>query len=294
MTSARLPLLTARANLDRLARSALVALVALVALTGAACGGKVDGAPATAGDAPIGAETGSPAITCGVTLDTATISADLATGEVSDCANPTVKQGAAPAPTTATGQLSDVQADSFAIETCPPNADCATTGTIRYHVRAAGLDLRTALPRGSYVQVSWEIMTNTWACQTGLTVRSVTSWGGVANPVPPGGSATPLLLLDVADGGGVRDDAFALETVPLGCNTTGAHGCGGALPDEYAYRFVPAAGSPSVTVGMGETKSLSLSSDPKLAWSARDLRSFQGEACDAYWDWAYWVAFRAP
>ena len=50
-------------------------------------------------------ETGSPAITCGVTLDTATISADLATGEVSDCANPTVKQGAAPAPTTATGSV---------------------------------------------------------------------------------------------------------------------------------------------------------------------------------------------
>jgi hypothetical protein len=261
------------------------------------CGGRVDDATTSApvgaatpvgSGAPVGAATPA-SIGCGVTNDRASFTFELASGQTLSCGNP----ASTGEPATVTGAITDVSLDAFSLDTCPPTADCATSAKATFHVRAPGLDLRTALTTGTYVEVTYQLY-RSWDCVGSLHVASVASWGGVPNPVPPRGVTTSLPLLDVTDGTAPLRPEYALGYLALGCSTSGDTGCGAPRrPDTYAFQFTPTEGGAATTVGMGQTLALALSRDPTLAWSVRDLRSYQGTACDAYWDWAYWVAFQA-
>ena len=243
----------------------------------AGCGARMDAAPTDAG-----ADAGQ----CTVTNDGAELSMTMPGGAQWSCSAPT--QTASPVDVSAT--IVSTRADGFVVDTCPPNADCAgTLATVT--VKAPGLDLARALPAGTFVRIRL-VITQFFSCQRALHVTTLGSWGGEKNPF----GAADVVLLDVIDGGAPADDApFTLGRVPLGCVPAGTTGCGSPSPDDYAFTFTPnTPGAATLLVHMGETKPLPLGAEVPGTWAVRDLRSFQGEECDAYWDWSYWLAYQSP
>lgn len=247
--------------------------VSLFALLGA-CGARIEG------DANV-----TPS--CTRTFDGASISVTMPGGRRYAC--DTVAQGDAPLDVNAT--IVSVGTESFQVDTCPPNADCA--GTIAtVSVAAKGLDLPHALPIGTQVRIRASV-SRFFACQRELHVTTLASWGGLANPFGAG----DVVLLDVIDGGAPASDApFELGIMALGCVSKDVQGCGGArVPDDYAFSFAPkAAGATPVAVRMGETKPLPLGGTALGTWAVRNLRSYESGACDDSWNWSYWLAYQSP
>jgi hypothetical protein len=240
----------------------------------AACGGRVvDGAASTT-------------TSCTRTSDGAELAVTMPGGARYACDS--IPETDAPLDVNAT--IVSTAAESFTVDTCPPNADCA--GTIAtVSVKAVGLDLPRALPIGTQVRIRFSV-SRFFACQRELHVTTLESWGGLKNPFGAG----DVVLLDVIDGGAPAADApFALDIQALGCVAKEVTGCGGRAPDDYTFWFTPkTAGAAPVSVHMGETKALPLGGTPLGTWAVRNLRSFQSEACDDYWNWSYWLAYQSP
>jgi hypothetical protein len=178
--------------------------------------------------------------------------------------------------------------DGFDIDTCGPNADCAAS-IAHFVVRAPGLSF--LLPEGAFVRVTYSI-TRFRACQQSIEVSTIPSWGGVQNPYQP----SNVLLLAVSDGGGTFDSSpYKIDRVALGCRPT-TQGCGSVKPDEYALVLTPTAvPERALRVGMGETRRMDLGvADLPFSWVVRNLRSFQSEYCDDYWNFAWFVQFDRP
>jgi hypothetical protein len=181
------------------------------------------------------------------------------------------------------GSVIRYDAEGFEIDTCAPNADCAVSST-RFQVRANGLSFW--LPQPAYVRVTYQI-TRFFSCQQALEVSTIPTWGGVRNPYP----ANNELLLAVVDGGGTFDTSpYKIDRVQLGCRPT-TRGCGGPPPDEYALLFLPAAyPEGALRVGMGESRRINLAGPMGTdRWVAQNLRSFQTEYCDDYWNFAWFI-----
>jgi hypothetical protein len=168
------------------------------------------------------------------------------------------------------GQIVRVDASSFDLDMCSPAADCLPM-IEHIEVSALGLDLRT-LKLHSYVKVTYAV-SMLWGCHPSIVVESLDSWSGVKNPVDVGGR------IYLAGGDGMDPKLpFAIERVKTGCFTP-TSSCGGS-PDWYAYSFA------GTKVRMGQTEAFTANGQ---SFRARNLRAFYEGACDAYWDYAFWM-----
>lgn len=248
------------------------------------------GAGGAGGTVITGGAGGSAGATCTRTEDRASISIARPGAALLDCANaPSAFDAGSPvSPTLLSGALVRVDAGGFDLDTCPPNADCAPSIT-RFEVEAPGLALE--LPAGAFVQVSY-LISVFYQCQQSLEVSTIPTWGGMDNPAGPSG----VLLLGIADGGYTFDDSpYGVERVRLDC-TSPTPGCGSVPPGEYALELAPTAAPDRVTqLVMGETASIDLlQTKVPGGWLARNLRSYQTDYCDDYWNFAWWVRWQAP
>ena len=263
--------------------------LSLLAVILVGCGGVVREAPATESDTggtclddACGADTGiierppaetgtiEPTPACSRTSDRLSIA--LSGAITASCATTSAVDGGGGA-VTRTGQIVRVSAQSFDLDTCSPAADCiANITTIT--LDAPGLDLRS-LKINSYVKVSYSFG-SFWGCQQSIVVESIDSWSGVKNPADVGGK------IYVAGGDGADPILpFSIERVPTHCYDPTSGSCGGGVsPDWFAYRIA------GTSIAMGTTASLSANGQELRA---RNLRAFYEGACDAYWDYAFWI-----
>ena len=130
------------------------------------------------------------------------------------------------------------------------------------------------------------------ACQQALEVSTIPSWGGLQNPFQP----SSALLLAVADGGGTFDGSpYKIDRMALGCRAT-TQGCGSIKPDEYALLFTSVTSTETTfRVLMGESLRMELGQpDVPNSWIVHNLRSYQTEYCDDYWNFAWFVRYDPP
>jgi hypothetical protein len=173
------------------------------------------------------------------------------------------------------GTITGGDATSLVLDTCAGAPGCTPNST-RVELNAPGLDL-TTVPR---VQVELRFQIKFfYTCQESLEIRALDSVDGSS-------AAAGHLLVAVADGAGpFADSPYDAVKVPLGCSS--AKGCGSQMPDVYAFDFRMASDSSStLRVYMGETATWKVSGH---SYAVRNLRSFQGSACDDYWNFAYYV-----
>jgi hypothetical protein len=170
------------------------------------------------------------------------------------------------------------------IDQCPPNADCIQMLT-EIAVDAKDLDLTFQI--GTYVEVQYDLSPGWGGCTALLVIRNVPSWGGMPNPF----SQEAKILFAAAEGGyQVPSDAtFQIKPMPLGCKQE--TGCGGLPPDDYSLAFTSFEGAALYDVGMGQTTTFGWGAKN---WQAHNLRSFQTNYCDDYWNWAYWIREKVP
>jgi hypothetical protein len=220
---------------------------------------------------------------CARTNQGATVHVQLHDGLVLSCDSQSADAGiSAPATLTVTGKITGGDARSLVMDDCETGQDCIPDG-IRIDVDAPDLDL-TMIPR-VWARVRYRF-SHFRACQLSLEITTANPTDG-SSPADPAG----LLLLAVNDGGeALEDSPFTVDRVRLGCHL--APGCGSPAPDEYAFDFHPTAQGPgaSVRVYMGEMGSWQIG--PR-SYKAHNLRSYQTEVCDDYWNFAYTIVSRS-
>jgi hypothetical protein len=250
--------------------------VALLVLS--ACSSKaltLDGAARVdgAGD-DVSAEAGAPDADagggrCGRTFDRAAIAIHFPGGGTLSCINVSMDAAVTP-PRSWIGRVTASDATSLTValaDTCDGDAACAPR-LLRIEAQAPGLDL-TAFPREE-VQVRASV-TRFRACQQALEITTTAG----------------RLLLVVVDGAGPFDTGspYGVERIRLGCSSE--KGCGSVPPDDYALEFTGLTGPPPLRVHMGETGP---GTNGESSLRVRNLRSFQSEACDDYWNFAYTIS----
>jgi hypothetical protein len=207
-----------------------------------------------------------------------------------DCSSVMNTPGPGPVqPTVLEGRVTRRVANGFEIDSCGPNADCDSLLT-NVTVSAPGLDFW--LPTGALVRVTY-LITRFFACQQALEVSTIPAWNGLMNPYQP----NDALMLAVVDGGGTFSSSpYKVDREALGCRPM-SQGCGGVAPDEYALMFITTAvPERRIRVAMGQSNTIDLYSDGSFQGilTARNLRSFQTEYCDDYWNFAWFLRFQPP
>jgi hypothetical protein len=181
-----------------------------------------------------------------------------------------------------TGIIVQSEASSFQFETCPPNANCSMVVGISYD--APGLHVE--IPKDTLVYVKYELLPTWGSCTEQLTVRNVSTWGGLTNPTTMEG------LVWLASNEGVvkatPELGFEVNAVRLHCINEA--GCGPVPPDSYALQFTPPSGDGAL-VGMGQTATIATNNQ---TLKVRNLRSFQPFSCDNDWNWGWWAANEPP
>jgi hypothetical protein len=188
-------------------------------------------------------------------------------------------------PNVMTGRVTTRTDSSFTIDSCPPNADCPADTLLKVEVLAPDFVMP---PLGPLVRVQYS-MERFYACQQSLEVTNVQRWDGMVTP----GILGETLALAVTDGGGpFNNSPYTVERVGLGCEVDAGRGCGGGgqPPGDYAFLF-SWKGDPQTRtrVEMGDTRPFDPPSAAMVTVSARNLRSYQTEACDDYWNYAYYL-----
>ncbi len=262
-----------------------------------ACGGSATSSGASGGGtggsagAPgggTGGEAGQPG-SCARTHDGATcLGVDAFSGESYGCSINTSTGGGAVS-WAATGIVTKTTADSFTVDSCAPDANCAPKLST-YSVAAPGLTLDMRV--GAIALVSYQGLDAAGPAGPSpgqILAVSVGDWGGAHNPDGDG-----RLYLAVSDGPepSAYDScspsaaSFGVALEKLACSSYGPS----ELPDpstgDYALRFCT-QDSPDVIVQMGATKPITIAGQPM---HVRNLRSFLGGDLDANFDWAYWVS----
>jgi hypothetical protein len=182
---------------------------------------------------------------------------------------------------TCAGSGSDAGADGGAIDAGASDAGCAASPLV-VEANAPGLDL-SHFPRVR-VRVTAKV-SRFRACLQALEIDAAETSG--ADAEAPG-----ALLLAVNDGGDVIEGApYGVAHVPLGCSPAPVCNGAGHNADEYAFDFSDAADvTHRIRVYMTDTVAWTLGS---TGYTIHNLRSFQTQVCDDYWNWAYWI-YAAP
>ncbi len=258
-----------------------LAFSVVLAVLGAACGGSVDGGPGAggggagggAGGAGGGAGGGGGSAPEGCPWAHGTLSIEIAPfqGDPPSCD----VMDEMPVVWTATGAVVQVDAQSLVIDECPADGNCAPMLTT---VTVQGNDLALSVPLGAFVKVTHTQIRAFYGCTDSVIIENVPSFGGLTNPA----STEDRVYLAGADGEIASFDGvpFDVGRVLLDCPESAEPGCGYYEPGLYGLQ----AGSTLVL--MGETTTIDAGG---RSFAFRNLRSYQTSACDAYWDWAYWI-----
>lgn len=185
-----------------------------------------------------------------------------------------------------TGIVTQSAADSIVVDSCAPDANCAPMPS-KISVQAPSLKL--SIPVGSIVSASYLGAGGAQATYAGgsgqLLIESVGAWGGKQDPAGDG-----KLYVAAVDGWheAPAGAPFSVGVEDLTCSGHGTSSPGSTyLPvGDYALGFSTPRDT-HITVQMGQTKPFIIGGQ-KLR--ASNLRSFQSDATDAHWDWAYWIA----
>lgn len=184
------------------------------------------------------------------------------------------------------GWVTESQATAFSLDTCATANGC-NPNVYRFAIDAA--DLTLALPLGRQVTVTWQL-SFFMGCAQGLVV-----YDGPAPAVDS--TASPPIWLAGADANLDPPSIvpFSVSRRALSCNPNAGdrHPCGAGFPapDDYALVFTPASGKSSLSVAMGKTGTLAVTVAPGVTQHLRirNLRSFQSDRCDDYWNWGWWA-----
>jgi len=184
------------------------------------------------------------------------------------------------------GHVIECSASEVVVDTCDPSAGCAPT---LYRLAAVAPGLSLSIPVGREVSVVWSFRGG-WGNpqQVAILDRGSTS-------TTDGSRAIWLWAADPSSDGEVAG-LFRVETRALFCNPSPGtgHSCGGLdfPPDDYAFRFSAVSGGAEVTLATGQTGTLLITttSGQQQHLTVHNLRSYQSEMCDDYWNWAWWAA----
>jgi hypothetical protein len=131
-----------------------------------------------------------------------------------------------------------------------------------------------------------------YVCAVALSVESLPSLGATVNPSPAVGG----LYLAVTDGLTAQADGVETRFERLPCAHDWSNDdCMGDSGKTGLYALHVASDqlmSP-VVARMGETVVAPLAASPGT-WHIRNLRSFQTDYCDDYWNFAYWMTNEPP
>ena len=212
-------------------------------------------------------------------------------GASGDAAAP--EDASQPLPLTWTGKITSVDVAGFTLDLCGTESNCAPL-LVKFTIEARGLiiDLKV----GVFVTVTAEFF-NFYGCHHNLVVTNLATLGGVSNPVDDRAG----LALVVTDGylqpaqdlwkttarrehclGGspIMDPKY--EELP-------AAGLMFPLPDNYTLHFAPRSGTGAALDLRMEQTAVWAPGPATTQYRLHNLRSFQLDATDAYWDWAYWA-----
>jgi hypothetical protein len=186
------------------------------------------------------------------------------------------------------GAITEVHADGFTVDSCPPNADCV--GFFNHFTASApGLSL-AGLRVGAFVHIVMDV-SRPWGCSTYLAVTNLPSWGGEQNPAD--NSTDLYLAASDGDTSAEPNTQLRIDRVPLHCVADAGAGCGGGPADDFALRFTLAGAGAPLTLGMGQAAELPPGAAASARYRASDLRSYESGYCDDYWNWA-WFVVREP
>ena len=189
------------------------------------------------------------------------------------------------------GWVTEVDGTTFSLDTCAAGTGCSPD-VFRFAIDAP--DLTVTLPMGRQVTVTWQLSSTLGrACLRALVVND-----GLPSEVASG--TWPALWLAGADST-IQPSiplAFSVVQQALFCNPSPSttHQCGGTSPpDDYALVFTPSSGEPPLSLATGKTGTLTLTPapGPQQHLTVRNLRSYQTENCDDYWNWGWWAAGHA-
>jgi hypothetical protein len=223
---------------------------------------------------------------------TFSLSVTLPDGGVQSCASLRPPDGGTgPLRGEVSGWVTEVGAAAFSLDTCAAGTGCSPE-VYRFAVDAP--DLTVPLPLARQVTVTWLFSAVVGrACLQLLVVND-----GLPSQVASG--TWPALWLAGADST-IQSSIpvpFSVVQQPLSCNPNPSptHPCGGTSPpDDYALVFTPSSGEPPLSLATGKTGTLTLTPAPGLQQhlTVRNLRSYQTENCDDYWNWGWWAVGRA-
>jgi hypothetical protein len=216
-------------------------------------------------------------LTCGRTHETFEMSVSTWQGLTYGCGS-----GTSTGVVELQGQIAQGDMETFVLDSCPPNADCAPMLS-KIHLPKS----YAWIPIGAFVTVQLEVE-QPWGCAQRILIRNLPVWGGVPNP----NGAEATMIFAGADGTlkTFPESPFSIAAWPLGCYP-GAPSCGGEAPDDYALRFnEDQSPGNAVTVAMGSATPWFLSNGSY--WYVQNLRSYSTGACDDYWNWSYRITMQ--
>lgn len=248
---------------------------------GAGTGGWAGTGGAGAGGAPIDA---GPDVTpsCVQTHEQFMMKASLHTGQQIGC---TV--GTTNGVLELQGRVESSSGTSFVIDSCPPNANCGQQlSTFSFDAP----NLYAYIPQGALVTVRVQV-DQPWGCTQQIEVTNLGTWYGTDNPYS---SSNDTIYLSASDGTAqpVSGSKLGVHKSALGCFNPPPPSCGGDPPDMYVLHFAwlyqSSLGAP---VYMGQEGYFEIPDGNGMQYlQARNLRSYSSGACDAYWDWSFWVS----
>jgi hypothetical protein len=185
------------------------------------------------------------------------------------------------------GWVTEAGGTAFSLDTCAAGTGCSPQVS-RFAIDAP--DLLLALPLGRQVTARWRFTKGGFVCTQQLVVNDGSPSDATSLGLWLAGTdATDQLSIPVP---------FSVARQELYCNPSpGPHPCNGGAspPDDYALVFTPASGEPPLSLATGKTETLALTVAPGLSQhlTVRNLRSYQTDRCDDYWNWAWWAAGHA-
>jgi len=185
------------------------------------------------------------------------------------------------------GRVESSSGTSFVVDSCPPNADC---GPMLSTFSFDAPNLYAYIPVEALVTVRVQV-DQPWGCTQQIEVTNLANWNGAENPYS---SSNDTIYLSASDGIAqpVAGSKLAVYKSALGCVNDPPPSCGGDPPDLYALYFASLyQSSPGTPVYMGQQGYFEIPDGNGLQYlQAQNLRSYSSGACDAYWDWSFWVA----